>query len=104
MTVPTESLSNLAHTPSFRASLGQLPLRVGGTGRVGVLQVEHACVATKKRRLMARKRVEDLLKAIGSKLEGCSVLVSLVGTVRPDGGCFKCKELFFEWCFYNILK
>ncbi|KAD4384625.1 hypothetical protein R6Q59_011234 [Mikania micrantha] len=72
MTVPTEPLSNLAHTPNFRASLGQLPLGVvfSGTGRVGVWQVKHACVATKKRRLVARKiRVEDLLKlAIGGVL------------------------------------
>ncbi|KAJ9555065.1 hypothetical protein OSB04_009679 [Centaurea solstitialis] len=67
MTVPMESLSNLAQIPNFKASLGQLPLGVvvfSGTGRVGVWQVKHAFVATKKRRLIARKRVEDLLKAI----------------------------------------
>ncbi|GJR33502.1 hypothetical protein Tco_1209186 [Tanacetum coccineum] len=67
-TVPTESLSNLAHIPSFKASLGQLPLGVIGfstAGTAGVWQVKHACVATKKRRLVARKRVLDLLNAIG---------------------------------------
>ncbi|GJR33503.1 hypothetical protein Tco_1209187 [Tanacetum coccineum] len=67
-TVPTESLSNLAHIPSFKASLGQLPLGAIGfstAGTAGVWQVKHACVATKKRRLVARKRVLDLLNAIG---------------------------------------
>lgn len=77
MTVPMESLSNLAQMPSFRASLGQFPLGVG-TGTGGVWQVKHACVATKKRRLVATKRVEDLLKAIGGK---CLPKCGLVGRV-----------------------
>lgn len=84
MTVPTESLSNLAHTPSFSASLGQVPLGVAvltGTGTVGVLQVKHACVATNKKRFVARKRVEDLVKlAIGDKLKvylRCGVRISM---------------------------
>nr|KAJ0199110.1 hypothetical protein LSAT_V11C600299840 [Lactuca sativa] len=69
MTVPMESLSNLAHTPSFRASLGQFPfgaMGFSGNGTDGVWQVKQACVAAKKRMLIVRKRVEDLLKAIGS--------------------------------------
>lgn len=68
--VPILPLSNLAHTPSFKASLGQLPLvgvgiGVGfGFGFIGgSLQ---PLTRTKNTRLMRRKRTaeEDLREAI----------------------------------------
>lgn len=65
-TAPMVPLSILAHTPSFRASLGQWPLEGEGVG-VGLgVGGAQAFTTIKKRRLMERKRTadEDLLESI----------------------------------------
>ena len=63
ITVPM--LSNLAHTPNFRASLGQLPLVGVGVGfgigfGIGGDGVLHALTRTKKKMLIDRKMTVDL--------------------------------------------
>lgn len=67
---PTAPLSNLAHTPSFRASLGHFPVVVGvglGLGFAGLWGMpqpgKQAFAATRKRRLVVRKRIayEDFM-------------------------------------------
>lgn len=61
-TVPTDPLSNLAQTPSLRASLGQLPFAGDGFGLgfgLGWTQVLHPLTRAKNIRLMERKRDVD---------------------------------------------
>ncbi|CAH2078259.1 unnamed protein product [Thlaspi arvense] len=82
-------LSALTQTPSFKASLGQVPVVVGAVGVVGVVGVGGLClcllclrggggqsvlrvavVKVKRMMLKRRKREREFLRAIGSlKLE-----------------------------------
>nr|DAD47824.1 TPA_asm: hypothetical protein HUJ06_017760 [Nelumbo nucifera] len=80
--VPTLTLTNLstlAHTPSFKASLGQVPLAAGmgdvgvgliGCGFEGLEQEPQADAKAKKTRLIERKRAIDaeLLESISQTL------------------------------------
>ncbi|KAJ9549919.1 hypothetical protein OSB04_022462 [Centaurea solstitialis] len=61
---PTNPLRRLAHTPSFKVSLGQVALlgfRFGFGFGVGLPQVPHPLTIAKKRRLSARKRPSEAL-------------------------------------------
>lgn len=76
--VPILPLSNLAHMPSFRASLGQLPLvGVGfgfgfglGFGIIGFGGLLQPLTRTKNKRLMRRKKTadDDFWESIDQKL------------------------------------
>ncbi|KAA8522251.1 hypothetical protein F0562_012924 [Nyssa sinensis] len=107
-TAPTVPLSTFAHTPSFRASLGQLPVEGGGVGLgfgvgFGGLGGLHALTRVKKRMLTRRKRAADeqLLESIsqpsgqsttaGAGREMC--LVVIVKTIsNVHCGCSNCPS------------
>lgn len=70
-TVPILPLSSCTHTPSFRASLGQLPLKGIGFGLgFGIGGVLHPLARTKNIRLKNRKRATEdgFLESIEQKI------------------------------------
>lgn len=91
-TVPTAPLSNLAHTPSFRASLGQLfPVGFGlgfGIG-FGWTQVLHPFARANNRRLMKKKRAADELLA--------SISLTLIHSQVICSFWEECAWEFIEW-------
>lgn len=91
--VPTLPLSSLAQMPSFRASLGQVPLDGVGLGigfgfgfvfgTVGWLQVKQPLVREKNRRLRQRKRaVDEHLESIDQNFHTAVFLVVQIHWLR----------------------
>jgi len=112
-TPPIAPLSNLAQTPSFRASLGQLFLEIIGFGLgfgigLGWTQVLHPLARAKKRRLRKRKRTADepissdftIWKLVETKCRRSSNLLIVLWSNNVH-------ERFIEWngllgrCCYN---
>lgn len=98
-TTPSNPLSKLAHTPSFRVSLGHVALEGVGLGvgfgfgfgfGFGEGQVSHELTRQKKRRLRERKRASEAL--VFELTISTNTLVVVFFLAKSSGRFIGCKR------------